>query len=130
MLVNHVTEETKPNTFAAPHLRRLVRIIQDPDEVKISDAYEAWRNSKGCICNRSAYEDYVDVCREVEGDAYYLKPTEEERERELKKKETEEICLAINTFSNSIATEIKELKDSVMKMREVLKEVVEKFSTG
>lgn len=130
MLVNHVTEETNPLKFPTGPLREQAMFILNPDERRIAAAHKAWRNSKGCICNRSAYEDYVDVCREVEGDAYYLKPTEEERERELKKKETEEICLAINTFGNSMATEIKELKDSVMKMREVLKEVVEKFGSG
>ena len=116
MLVNHVTEETKPNKFAAPHLRRLVRIIQDPDEVKISDAYKAWRNSKGCICNRSAYEDYADVCREVEDDAYYLKPTEEERERELKRKETEKIYSAINALRDDLSKIVKgAIADAVAK---------------
>lgn len=64
MLANHVSEKTNPDKFASPHIRRLVRSIQDPDEAKISEAREAWRNSKVCFWNLISYEEYVDI-REV-----------------------------------------------------------------
>ena len=135
MLVNHVTEETDPRKFPAGSLREQAMFIQDPDERRIAAAHKAWRNASGRLLRQALYEDFVDICREAEGDAYYLKPTDEERERELKEKEMEEICLAINSLSNVIATEIKELKEVLsrlesdldMKMRDMLKEVTEKM---
>lgn len=104
MLVNHVTEETNPRKFPAGYLREQAMFIQNPDERRIAAAHKAWRNASGHLLRQALYEDLLDVCREAEGDAYYLKPTEEERERDLKRKETEKTCSAINALRNDLST--------------------------